>query len=95
MSEPVLVVPDISVVVVVVVFVVVVVVVVVVVISLGTMVQFPVQHSSQEVKTQLAELATRRGGQSSCTLKKKMEEEKRRGVASKAAEQVSMPLLDV
>ena len=50
------------------------------------MVQFPVQHSSQEVKTQLAELATRRGGQSSCTFKKKMEEEKRRGVASKAAE---------
>ena len=48
MSEPVLVVPDISVAYVV--------VVVVVVISLGTMVQFPVQHSSQEVKTQLAEL---------------------------------------
>ena len=46
MSKPVLVVPDISVVVVVVV---VVIVVVVVVISLGTMVQFPVQHSSQEV----------------------------------------------
>ena len=73
----------------------VVVVVVVVIISLGTMVQFPVQHSSQEVKTQLAELATRRGGQSSCTFKKKMEEEKRSDVASKAAEQVSMPLLDV
>ena len=73
----------------------VVVVVVVVVVSLGTMVQFPVQHSSHEVKTQLAELATRRGGQSSCTFKNKMDEEKRRGVASKAAEQVSMPLLYV
>ena len=36
-------------------------VVVVVIISVGTIVQqFPVQHSSQEVKTQLAELATRR-----------------------------------
>ena len=46
------------------------------------MVQFPVQHSSQEVKTQLAELATRRGGQSSCTFKKKMEEEKRRSKQS-------------
>ena len=80
----------------VVVVVVVVVVLVVVIISVGIMVQqFPVQHSSQEVKTQLAELATRRGGQSSCTFKKKMEEEKRRGVASKAAEQVSMTLLDV
>ena len=67
MSEPVFVVPDISVAYVV--------VVVVVVIILGTMVQFPVQHSSQEVKTQLAELATRRGGQSSWTFKKKMEEE--------------------
>ena len=79
-SEPIIVVvPDISVAyvvvaVVVVVGVVVVVVVVVVVISLGTMVQFPVQHSSQEVKTQLAELATSRGGQSSWTFKKKMEE---------------------
>ena len=62
----------------VVVIVVVVVVVVVVVISLGTMVQFPVQHSSQEVKNQLAELATRRGGQSNWTLKKKMEEEKKK-----------------
>ena len=53
MSEPVLVVvvPDISVAYVVVV---VAVVVVVVVISLGTMVQFPVQHSSKEEKTQLA-----------------------------------------
>ena len=72
------------------------VVVVVVIVSVVTMVQqFPVQHSSQKVKTQLAELATRRGGQSSCTFKKKMEEEKRRGVASKAAEQVSMTLLDV
>ena len=50
------------VVVVVIVVVVVCVVVVVVVVSLGTMVQFPVQHSSQEVKTQLVELATRRGG---------------------------------
>ena len=79
MKEPVVVVPDISVAYVVVV-VVVAVVVVVVVISLGTMVHFPVQHSSQEVKTQLAELATRRGGQSSCTFKKKMEEEKRRNV---------------
>ena len=59
-SEPVVVVPDISVAYVVVV--VVIVVVVVVIISVGTMVQFPVQHSSQEVKTQLAELATRRGG---------------------------------
>ena len=56
------VVQDISVAYVVVVVDVVVVVVVVVVISLGTMVQFPVQHSSQEVKNQLAELATRRGG---------------------------------
>ena len=56
MSEPVVVVvPDISV------AYVVVVVVVVVVISVGTMVQIPVQHSSQEEKTQLAELATRRG----------------------------------
>ena len=70
MSEPVIVVPDISVA-----YVVVVVVVVVVVISLGTMVQFPVQHSSQEVKTQLAELATRRGGQSNWTFIKKIEEE--------------------
>ena len=70
-------------------------VVVVVIISVGTMVQFSLQNSSQEVKTQLAELATRRGGQSSCTFKKKMEEEKRRGVASKAAEQVSMTLLEV
>ena len=61
MSEPVVVVPDISVAYVVVV-VDVVVVVVVVVLSLDVMVQFPVQHSSQEVKTQLAELATRRGG---------------------------------
>ena len=55
--------------------VVVVVVVVVVIISVGTMVQFSVQHSSQEVKTQLAELATRRGGQSSWTLWRKNREE--------------------
>ena len=62
----------------VVVVVVVIVVVVVVVISLGTMVQFPVQHSSQEVKNQLAELATRSGGQTSWTFKNNMEEEKRK-----------------
>ena len=80
MSEPVGVVPDISVAYVVVVGVVVV-VVVVVVISLGTMVQFPVQ----EVKTQLAELAInkkRRTKQLHIQKEDGGREEKRRGKQS-------------